>query len=218
MKSSSSRRRTACAPASSRRAPPRDGSNGAGTCRAIHGILDIVMRFRRYKIIPLLMALFLAVSSGLVMPGRAEAQMRCAATAPMSPPCARVEIPAAGMSKTRINDALMACCRSMRGGCAMMRDCPGTRRASKVAAPHRSVLSARRCLVSIRVTPTCPPTPTACVPRWLLTATPALVPPGTAPALCSPPTAVSLIFWPYSHGLTRHSAPKQHGLRAPPTA
>ena len=60
------------------------------------------MRLRRYKIIPFLMALFLAVSSWLSCRGRAEAQMRCAGAAPMSAPCARVELPAAGLSETRI--------------------------------------------------------------------------------------------------------------------
>jgi len=173
------------------------------------------MWHRHYKCMTLLLALLLAVSSWMPMPGRAEAQMRCVGASPNSVPCARTELPVAGLTQKQVYSRLMSCCRSMRGGCAMVRDCP--MRPSAQAASHRSSFSTRHCLITIRVS-TVPMTLSAPCVRWLLTPSPALAPPLAAPAAVPAPRTVRVAFWTYMPALSPHSAPTLHGLRAPPAA
>lgn len=173
------------------------------------------MRHRPYKCVTLLLALLLAASSWVPMPGRAEAQMRCAGASPNSAPCVRTELPA-GLTQKQVYGRLMACCRSRRGGCAMSQDCP-MRPSAQATAAHRSSLSARRCLVTVRVA-TFPTALTARRDRWLLTAAPALAPPASAQALSLSVRPSLPTFWTYSPVLSPHIAPHQHGLRAPPAA
>lgn len=175
------------------------------------------MRHRPYKFITLLLALLLAASSWAPMPARAEAQMRCAGSSPQSAPCARAELPAAGLTEKQVYGRLMACCRSMQGGCAAMRDCPLRQHAAGRAMTHRAALSARRCLVSVRTASSVPMTPAVRRTLRLLTASPALGPPVTAPAAVSTFRTVRLAFWTYDPALSPHAAPTLHGLRAPPT-
>ncbi len=171
------------------------------------------MRHRPYKYMTLLLALLITASSWVPMPGRAEVQMRCAGASPHATPCARAELPAAGLIEKQVYGKLMSCCRSMRGGCAMSQGCP--MRSSTQAAAHRSSLSTRRCLVSIRVA-TVPTTLTAPRARWLLTAAPALAPPLSAQVVEMPAHRSLCAFWTYSPVLSPHAAPNLHGLRAPP--
>lgn len=177
------------------------------------------MRHRHYKPITLLLAILLAASSWVSLPGRAEAQMRCAGVSPQSPPCARVELPAAGLTETRAYGLLMACCRSPRGGCATMRDCPMSRHGQKMKATRRSALSARCCLVSLRLFNTVPASLAAQPTRWLLDASPALAPPlasHAAAVLVS--QNVQAPLWTDPPVLSPQLAPALHGLRAPPLA
>ncbi len=192
--------------------PPRcQGNQSVGFVVYSNG-----MRHRSYKFMTFFLALLLAVSAWLPMPGRAEAQMRCAGASPHSAPCARAELPAAGLTEKQVYGRLMACCRSMQGGCAMMQGCP-MQHSAQGAAVHRAALSARRCLVSIRVS-TVPTTLAAPRARWLLTASPALAPPVTEQALALPVQTSLPTFWTYSPVLSPHAEPHQHGLRAPPAA
>ena len=90
--------------------------------------------------------------------------------------------------------------------------------ASHRASLAHSVLSARRCLVSFRVSN---PVPTALAihrTRWLLTASPALAPPPGASAIVFTPPAVCVTLWTYAPLLSPHLALTLHGLRAPPVA
>ena len=176
----------------------------------------IGMRHRSYKFMTFFLALLLALTAWLPMPGRAEAQMRCPGASSQSAPCAHTELPAAGLTEKQVYGRLMACCRSMRSDCNMMQGCPMTHSA-QVAKLHRVALSARRCLVSIRVS-TVPTTLAAPRARWLLTAAPALAPPVMAQALVLPIRTSCPAFWTYSPVLSPHAAPQLHGLRAPPAA
>ena len=146
--------------------------------------------------------------------------MHCAGAAPHAAPCARAELPAAGLTNARVYGTLMACCRSMRG-CAAMRGCPMGRpghasMAAQRATPATSAaISSRRCLITIHVSTSVPPTLAASHARWLLIASPALAPP--APLLTvSGPQAIRVTFWTYTPVLSPHVAPCLHGLRAPP--
>lgn len=172
------------------------------------------MRTQIYRSAVFLLALLLAASSCLATPGRAEAQMRCVGASPLSAPCARAELPAAGLTERQVYAALMPCCRAMRGQCAMTSD----RLSHAHSGAMRLVaLSARRCLVSIRITAA--PTPQAVRRvRWMLTAASALVPPVTAPNYPLPVAVSTPGFWVFSPVLSPHSAPALHGLRAPPVA
>ena len=174
------------------------------------------MRPRLSRFTTLILALLSAVASCIPLPGLAEAQMRCPGASLRSVPCARAELPAAGLTERQVYGRLMSCCRSMRGGCAMMQDCP-MRQSSRNTASHRSALSARRCLVSIRIS-TAPKTLVAIRTRWLLATAPALAPPVTAQALALPARASRRALWTYSPVLSPHAAPHLHGLRAPPIA
>lgn len=191
-------------------------SNYSGTCGRRRWYTAIGMRHRTYKYMTFFLALLLAASPWVPMPGRAEAQMRCAGASPNAAPCARTELPAAGLSQKQVYSRLMACCRSMRGGCSMMRDCP-MRPSTQATAAHRSSLAARRCLVTIRVT-TVPMTLAAPRARRLLTAAPALAPPATAQVVPLSAHPSLPTFWTYSPILSPHAEPHQHGLRAPPVA
>ena len=179
------------------------------------------MRPRSYNFITLFLALLLAVSSWVPMPGRAEAQMRCAGASSRSLPCARAELPA-GLTDEQVYGSLMACCRSMRGGCALMRGCPmpqmshGSMAARLASAPSLAALTAR-CLVTLRVSAPVPAPIAVHRSRWLLTASPALAPPLAASAVRAYP-AVPVVFWTHSVTLSPHLAPALHGLRAPPAA
>lgn len=192
--------------------PPRcQGNQFVGFVVYSHG-----MRHRSYKFMTFFLALFLAVSAWIPMPGHAEAQMRCAGASLHSAPCAHAELPAAGLTEKQVYDRLMACCRSMQGGCAMMQGCP-MRQSTRNTASHRLALSARRCLVSIRVY-TVPTTLAAPRARWLLTAAPALAPPMMEQALALPVRTSCPTFWTYSPVFSPQAEPHQHGLRAPPAA
>jgi len=179
------------------------------------------MRHRHHKLATFLLALLFAASSWVPMPGRAQAQMRCAGASPQSAPCARAELPAAGLTEKQVYGALMACCRPMRGGCAAMPACPMRHPSPRVAASHRGLFAsrvappARRCLVSVRILPSSPTTPAHRL-RWLLTASPALAPPVTASAVVPTPQTVPLLSWTGDPALFPHAAPIGHGLRAPP--
>ena len=179
------------------------------------GVSFVDMRHQPYKCMTFLLALLFAASSWMPMPARAEAQMRCAGVSPNSAPCARAELPAPGLTDTQVYRRLMACCRSMRGGCPMMRDCP--MRPSAQVASHRSNLSAPRCLVSIRAV-SVPVNLAAPRTRWLLTAAPALAPPATVQTVVLPTLSSIPPYWTYSPVLSPHASPHQHGLRAPPAA
>lgn len=173
------------------------------------------MRNRRYKSITFLLALLLAASSWVSLPGRAEAQMRCAGAPPMSAPCARAELPAAGLTEKQVYGALMSCCRSMRD-CPMWHSSRGVRASQHAPAATRSALSARRCLVFLRVPAAAPSAPGTQRSRWLLGASPALAPPVAASAALVTSRTVRVVHWAYSPALSPHAAPALHGLRAPP--
>lgn len=182
------------------------------------------MWLRRYKSIAFFLALLLVLSVGVSLPGRAEAQMRCAGASPHSAPCAQAELPVAGLTAGQVYGTLMSCCRSRRGGCPMMHNCPMQMHRGAITATHtparvssRSLLASRRCLVSIRVTAAAPATLAAPRTRWLLTASPALAPPVTTRSIALPARAVSLAFWTDSPVFSPHTVPSLHGLRAPPT-
>ena len=193
------------------------------------------MRVRFYKFGILLLALLLAASPLVPAPGRAEAQMRCPGASPQSAPCARIELPASGLTEKQVYSKLMACCRSMQSDSKqsdskqsdskMMQSCPmqhfawvtALHHSIQEATFHRGTLSARRCLVSIRVS-TVPTTLAAPRARWLLTAAPALAPPEAAQALVLLVRPACPAFWTYSPVLSLHAAPCLHGLRAPPVA
>lgn len=183
------------------------------------------MRHRRYKSITFLLALLLVASSWVSTPGRAEAQMRCAGSSPQSPACARAELPTA-LSEKQVYGTLMACCRSMQTGCATMWGCPmmtGHPSSHAIAlhrdsAATRAALSARRCLVSVRVLAPAPAAPAAHRLRWLLTASPALAPPVAVCAVACAPETACLIPWADRPSLSPHAAPASHGFRAPPAA
>jgi len=178
------------------------------------------MRHQPYKYMTLLymtllLALLIAASSWVPLPGRAEAQMRCAGASPHATPCARAELPATGLTEKQVYSKLMSCCHSMRGY-AMSQGCP-MRASAQATAAHRSSLTAHRCLVSIRVA-TVPTTLAAPRARGLLTAAPALAPPLSAQAVEMPAHRSFCAFWTYSPVLSPHAAPHLHGLRAPPIA
>ena len=175
------------------------------------------MNVRRfYKLLGLVLAALLLGSAFQPITARAEAQMRCVGAAPRSAPCARAELPAAGLTG-KAYGALMACCRAKQSGCAAMPSCP-MRPHTRSATAHHGGLSAPRCLVSIHLVGTAAAAPLApSRARWLLSASPALAPP-TAAAVAPVPHPVCTACWTYTPPLTPHAAPTLHGLRAPPAA
>jgi len=179
------------------------------------GYTGVIMRPRGYNFVGLVLSMLLFGLSVMPTPGRAEAQMRCVGASPHSAPCARAELPAAGLTEKQI-DGMMACCRVMRG-CSLPH--ASARSAVRGTVTTPSSLSAsflgRRCLVSIHF-PVGAPAPAVFRTRWFLTA-PALAPP-TAAHLVLLPMSLSPAFSPYSSILPPHTLPHIHGLRAPPAA
>lgn len=173
------------------------------------------MRHRYYKLITLFLALILAGSSCIPVSAWAEAQMRCAGASPQSLPCAQAELSAAGLTERQVYATLMSCCRSRQGGCTLMRGCALGQRAQRTAKNSHAALSARHCLMSVRAIPV--PTPLAARRAcWFLAAAPAFAPPMPAPVLTAPAVSRGDTFWTFSPGLSLHSLPFLHGLRAPP--
>ncbi len=121
------------------------------------------MRHRPYKFITFFLALIFAFSSWIPLPLLADVQMRCAGAPPQAAPCAHAQLPAAGLTEKQVYGTLMACCRSMRsmqGGCAQVQNCPMRRSSPRFAAQRQSPSprechSARRCLVTIRISRAC---------------------------------------------------------------
>jgi len=176
------------------------------------------MRQRGYSFVGLVLSVLLFGLSVVPTPGRAEAQMRCAGTSPHSAPCARVELPAAGLTEKQIDGKLMACCRFMRG-CSMPHATAQSAVHGTVTTPSTlpSNFLGRRCLVSIHVFPVGASAPTVFRTRWFLTA-PALAPPATAHPVLLPALSPFSAFSLFSPILPPRALPHLHGLRAPPTA
>ena len=175
------------------------------------------MRLRTYKSITFVLAVLFALSSWVPMPGRAEAQMRCVGASPHSAPCARTVLPAAGLTEAQVYTRLIPCCRSMRVStlhCSMPHS---VQPMTAGTAPHRSSLSARRCLITIHVTVAGVTAPAVSRTRWFLTANPALAP----PVPVQPAFALALFTCPACRTgiptLSPHALPCLRGLRAPPT-
>lgn len=181
-----------------------------GTSAASSGYTLFIMQPRRCNFVGLVLALLLFGLSVVPAPGRAEAQMRCAGTSPHAAPCARVEIPAAGLTEKQISAKLMACCHSMRG-CSMPFASPMPHGASQHFSGHR-------CLVTIHIFPTNAKAPGASRARWLLTASPTLAPPQTASASFPIASSPAPVLCAADSVLPPHTLTHAHGLRAPPAA
>lgn len=179
-------------------------------------VYSSVMPSRLHKSILLFMAFLVAVPCFVQSPARAEAQMRCAGASPQSAPCARAELPAAGLNEKQVYGALMSCCRSRQIGCMSMRDCPMRHHDQDTAVTHHFTLSATHCRVSICVTAAVPTTLAVRRDRWLLTTSPAFAPPTVVQTNCPTAQAALTNSWTYSPALSPHAAPTLHGLRAPP--
>ncbi len=187
------------------------------------------MRRRGDNFVGLVLAILIFGLSVVQTPGRAEAQMRCVGASPHSAPCARVELPAAGLNQKQM-DGMMACCRLMRGGSMFMRGCPilhaaaqspahGTAATlSALPASLPSGFSGHCCLVSIQVFPASASAPAIFRTHWFLTGNPALAPPATASLVLLPALSSSPVFSPLSPVSPPPALPHIHGLRAPPTA
>jgi hypothetical protein len=178
------------------------------------------MRHRTYKSITLVLALLLALSSWMPMPIRADAQMRCVGASPRSAPCARIILPAAGLTEAQVYRKLMPCCRAMRvsamQSCSMPHSLAHSSRQGIEA--HLASLSCRRCFVTIHVAAVGATAPAVSRARWFLTANPALAPPVTVQSAFAPALLLRPAFWTYSPTLSTHAQPHLHGLRAPPAA
>ena len=140
--------------------------------------------------------------------------MRCAGSSTQSLPCARADLPATGMTEGQICGALMPCCRAMRHQCAMRSD---QTHPVQVRAAGLTLLVTRHCLVTVRVIAVATPQAARLAHRPL-TAMPALAPPATVPNYFLFAQTTPSAFWTYSPVLSPHTAPRLHGLRAPPTA
>lgn len=143
--------------------------------------------------------------------------MRCVGAS--SAPCVRLELPAPGLSSRRVTNALMACCRARKSGCAAMPGCPMRRMPGSTTASYkpmlsRSAVSAPPCLVSIRELVPAPGAPAHRSP-WLLHFSPALAPP-TALVLLFASRITPMRRWTYTAAASPHAAPNLNGLRAPP--
>lgn len=180
------------------------------------------MRCRGYNFVGLVLALLFFGLSVVPAPGCAEAQMRCVGASPHSAPCARVELPAAGLNQKQM-DGMMACCRLMHG-CAVPH-------ASAQSATHQAVttLSAfpssasprflgHCCLVSIHVFPAGASAPAVFRTRWFLAGNPALAPPAAAGLAFLPALSFFPASAPFPPSLPPPALPHIHGLRAPPAA
>jgi hypothetical protein len=193
------------------------------------------MRHRTYKSITFVLALLLALSSWMPMPIRADAQMRCVGASPRSAPCARIMLPAAGLTEAQVYRKLMPCCRAMRvsamrvsamrvsamrvsamQSCSMPHSLAHSSRQGIEA--HLASLSCRRCFVTIHVAAVGATAPAVSRARWFLTANPALAPPVTVQSAFAPALLLRPAFWTYSPTLSTHAQPHLHGLRAPPAA
>ena len=177
------------------------------------------MRHRTYKRITFVLALLLALSSWMPVPGHAEAQMRCVGASPHSAPCAQMALPTAGMTEAQVYARLMPCCRFMRAGamhCSMQHSVRSM--AAQGTAAHHSSLSARRCVVTIHVAAAGDTAPAMSRPRWFLTANPALAPPVAVQFACAPALFLCPAFWTDTPTLSPHATPRLRGLRAPPAA
>ena len=172
------------------------------------------MQRRLNNVIGLLLAVLLFASSLAPTSAWAEAQMRCVGVS--SVPCVRLDLPASGLTRQRVNRALMACCRAGKPGCAAMPGCPlpgGAPVLDKLVFRFHSAASAPHCLVSVSEFIPAPAAPAHRSP-WLLRFSPALAPPPavTAPILC----IISVPRWTYTAAHSSYAAPTRHGLRAPP--
>jgi hypothetical protein len=177
------------------------------------------MRHQTYKSITFVLALLLALSSWMPMPGRAEAQMRCVGASPHSAPCARMALPAAGLTEAQVYNKLMPCCRFMRVSamhCSMPRSLAHPSRQGDEA--QRASLSGRRCFVTIHIAAVGATAPAVSRARWFLTANPALAPPSLVQPAFAPALFIRPAYWTYSPTLSPHAGPHLHGLRAPPAA
>ncbi len=87
-----------------------------------------------------------------------------------------------------------------------------------VSSPARTAFSTRPCVVSIHVSAPVSAPPVVHRSRWLLTASPALAPPQSAPVAVSAPRTARVTSWTHTVTLSPHAAPALHGLRAPPAA
>lgn len=178
------------------------------------------MRHQTYKSITFVLAMLLALSSWVPMPGRAEAQMRCVGASLHSTPCARTMLLAAGLTEAQIYSKLMPCCRSMRisamQSCSMQHS--SAHPSSQGAEAHRSSLSACRCFVTIHVVAAGATAPALSRTRWFLTANPALAPPVAVQPAFAPASFLHPAFWTFVPKLSPHVHPHLHGLRAPPAA
>lgn len=183
------------------------------------------MHPRLRQIAWLLLAVLLAVQSLLPTLASAEATMRCAGASPARRPCARIALPAAGVTPRTAYAALMACCRSKQDGCAMRQGCETMRRGCALRPARHAgstlspaVLAARRCLVSVRLLTASRSPLVRHHSRWLLIAPPALAPPvAPRPDTISPELICSLSGDNILALPSRHQ-PKLHGLRAPPVS
>lgn len=174
---------------------------------------------RPHKFVWLLLALLLGAQTLVPAAASAEAQMRCMDAAASSRPCARVPLPASGLTPQKAYTALMACCRMAKSGCAMRQGCPATHGPQTVGtSPRRAVLSMSRCLVTIRVVPLSRVSVAPRRAKWLLAAAPALAP----PAVPAPSDRFAVVTEPHPSPLAsahplRH-LPCLNGLRAPPAS
>jgi len=178
-----------------------------GTSLAASAYTQSVMQRKLYKFITLLLALLVASTAWLPLPARAEVQMRCVGASPQSAPCAHADLPAAGLTETKVYGALMSCCRSMRDHCPMS--------SHREASSKRASLSAPLCRVSLRIAASVP-SPRAL--RRVLNGSFAPAYPLMAFWIVQAVPTANAAPWRYTPVLSPHAAPALHGLRAPPSA
>jgi hypothetical protein len=175
------------------------------------------MLSRPHNFVRLLLALLLSVQAFVPLSASVEGQMRCAGMAASSRPCARISLPASGLTPQKAYTALMACCRMAKSGCAMRQGCPAmhapqahSRQSSQAA------LSAPRCLVTVRLTSL---RQTVLEPQrvtWLAAA--ALAPPADSPLTDYFAYSTPSHFHPLVSPLPPLLLPCLNGLRAPPAS